>query len=248
MSLSVPSDQLSPIKASNIDMSAYTQGSMWCGGSGGLGILTLGNGLSTDGTVFSCTITNVSQLTNDANYITAGGAPVQSVNGQTGAVTIAANTFSAPLVNTSGVVSLSYSTGLQNTAGSLTTVPRSFSYPTRSIVTTTASTGFQPGSSRDCEASYAVQITTTSNISSGTQGTIYLEIAATNSTTPSAWSIIDQQTSGQTFSLAVAVQCVQIQSVKLNGVIPAGYYARIRSANTVGTPTFSVLVSAEVLI
>lgn len=36
-----------------------------------------------------------SQLTNDSNYITASGAPVQSVNGKTGAVTLAASDVGA---------------------------------------------------------------------------------------------------------------------------------------------------------
>jgi hypothetical protein len=39
--------------------------------------------------------TNVSAFTNDAHYITASGAPVQSVNGQTGAVVIPTATASA---------------------------------------------------------------------------------------------------------------------------------------------------------
>ena len=49
---------------------------------------------------------NISDLTNDAKYITASGAPVQSVNGKTGAVSLTANdvgalpsTTTIPVVN-----------------------------------------------------------------------------------------------------------------------------------------------------
>ena len=45
---------------------------------------------------------NVSDLTNDAKYITASGAPVQSVNGQTGAVSLTANDVGA-LPNTTTI-------------------------------------------------------------------------------------------------------------------------------------------------
>ena len=45
---------------------------------------------------------NVSDLTNDAKYITASGAPVQSVNGQTGAVSLTANDVGA-LPNTTPI-------------------------------------------------------------------------------------------------------------------------------------------------
>ena len=49
---------------------------------------------------------NVSDLTNDAKYITASGAPVQSVNGKTGTISLNANdvgalpsTTTIPVVN-----------------------------------------------------------------------------------------------------------------------------------------------------
>lgn len=48
--------------------------------------------------------TAVSELTNDSGYITASGAPVQSVNGQTGAVSLAIPTKTSDLTNDSGYV------------------------------------------------------------------------------------------------------------------------------------------------
>lgn len=51
--------------------------------------------------------TAVSELENDAGYITAAQAPVQSVNGQTGAVTISVPTKTSDLTNDSGYITVS---------------------------------------------------------------------------------------------------------------------------------------------
>lgn len=59
--------------------------------------------------------TNVSAFTNDANYITASGAPVQSVNGQTGAVTVPNTTYTISI--SGNVITLTPSSG---TAQSIT--------------------------------------------------------------------------------------------------------------------------------
>jgi hypothetical protein len=59
--------------------------------------------------------TNVSAFANDANYITASGAPVQSVNGQTGAVTVPNTTYTISI--SGNVITLTPSSG---TAQSIT--------------------------------------------------------------------------------------------------------------------------------
>lgn len=60
---------------------------------------------------------NVSAFTNDANYITASGAPVQSVNGQTGAVTVTDTNTTYTISISGNVITLTPSTG---TAQSIT--------------------------------------------------------------------------------------------------------------------------------
>lgn len=55
--------------------------------------------------------TNVSAFTNDANYITASGAPVQSVNGQTGAVTVTDTDTTYTLSMSGNVITLTPSSG-----------------------------------------------------------------------------------------------------------------------------------------
>lgn len=61
--------------------------------------------------------TNVSAFTNDAHYITASGAPVQSVNGQTGAVTVTDTDTTYTLSMSGNVITLTPSSG---TATSIT--------------------------------------------------------------------------------------------------------------------------------
>lgn len=61
--------------------------------------------------------TNVSAFTNDAHYITASGAPVQSVNGQTGAVTVTDTDTTYTLSMSGNVITLTPSSG---TASSIT--------------------------------------------------------------------------------------------------------------------------------
>jgi hypothetical protein len=55
--------------------------------------------------------TNVSAFTNDAHYITASGAPVQSVNGQTGAVTVTDTDTTYSLSMSGNVITLTPSSG-----------------------------------------------------------------------------------------------------------------------------------------
>lgn len=61
--------------------------------------------------------TNVSAFNNDAGYITASGAPVQSVNGQTGAVTVTDTDTTYSLSMSGNVITLTPSSG---TATSIT--------------------------------------------------------------------------------------------------------------------------------
>ena len=71
---------------------------------------TMNNGLRTTGTVVVPTKT--SDLTNDSGFITSAQAPVQSVNGATGAVTVTVPTKTSDLTNDSGFVTSSGVTGV----------------------------------------------------------------------------------------------------------------------------------------
>lgn len=135
--------------------------------------------------------------------------------------------------------------------GTLATMPvAAFTFdnaPSRSIVTTAAAAnGFQLSSTRNASVYYSVNIATTATIGGASDGYIALEIAATNSTTASDWKEVSRSRNGQTITLAIALQSAQNITAELMNIVPAGYYARLRSVNTSGTPTYTFVSGQEV--
>lgn len=120
--------------------------------------------------------------------------------------------------------------------------------PGRSIVTGTGATGFQVSSMRDAFVTYSPKIVTTATIAGGQDGYTVLEIAATNSATAGDWKELGRVENGQTLSLAIALQSIQPVGAPLTGMVPAGWYTKIRSVNVTGTPTFSSVSGQEVLL
>lgn len=196
--------------------------------------------------------TAVSQLTNDSGFITSTSAATTyvaktvTVNGHalSGNVTVSASDLSLATVASSG----SY-----NDLSSKPTIPtilaRSFNNtPSHSIVTGTGATGFQVSSSRDAMVNYSVTISTTSSITAGATGVVVLEIAATNSATSTDWVEIGRTSQGQTLGLAIALSITQPIAGQIGGIVPSGYYAKLRSINTAGTPTYAYNSGQEVLL
>lgn len=132
-------------------------------------------------------------------------------------------------------------------------ITRSFNNaPGRSTIVTTAAAanGFQVSSSRDAIVNYSVTITTTVQIGVATNvdGYVILEIAATNSSTAGDWTEIARVSQAQNIGLALALSSAQKGGGQIGGVIPAGYYARLRSVNVAGTPTYTYNSGQEVLL
>lgn len=150
-------------------------------------------------------------------------------------------TFSLATVATTGAYS--------DLTGTPTILPFSFNNTaSRSIVTGTGATGFQVSSSRNSSVNYSVTISTASSITSGALGVVVLEIAPTNSATPSDWVEIGRLSQGQTLGLAIALSITQPIASQVGGMIPAGYYVKLRSINTTGTPTYTYNSGQEVLL
>lgn len=118
---------------------------------------------------------------------------------------------------------------------------------THSFVTSTAATGFQVDPTGIAFVSYSVTISTTATIGGASSGLVYLEICPINSTNPSLWSIVAQTGNSQTITLAVALQSIQTTTSQVSAFVPAGYYARLRSSNVSGSPTFTYNSGAETL-
>jgi hypothetical protein len=103
---------------------------------------------------------------------------------------------------------------------------------------------FQPSTAHDSIVTYSVKIGTTASIGSGQDGEVVLEIATDSAFTQNvqALSIFGN---GQSYTLAVAIQGVQTVTGQLTGVVPASMWARLRTVNNVGTPTFTYRCGQE---
>lgn len=119
---------------------------------------------------------------------------------------------------------------------------RVFAAPTRSL-----NTAFQPSATRDAQVSYSVDIATTVSLSGGAVGTVFLEYADDSGFTTNVVEI-GRTVSGNTGTLVVGLTLNQAATAQLNGIVPAGKYVRLRTANTTGTPTFTYRSSQEVLL
>lgn len=106
---------------------------------------------------------------------------------------------------------------------------------------------FQVSTSRDALVTYSVQITVTASIAGGQNGDIILEIASDSGFTTNVQTLSISGL-GQTYTLAIALQGVQPQTGVLQGYVPAGYYARLRTVNNIGTPSYSYRAGQEVLL
>lgn len=106
---------------------------------------------------------------------------------------------------------------------------------------------FQISTTRNALVSYSVQITVTASIGSGQNGDAILEIASDSGFTTNVQTVAILGNS-QVVTLAIALQSVQSGTGTLVGVVPAGYYSRIRTVNNTGTPAFLMRAQQEVLL
>ena len=123
-----------------------------------------------------------------------------------------------------------------------TTVARSQSAVSRGL-----NSGFQVSTTRDALVNYSVDIACTLSLTTGQTGTVFLEIADDSGFTTNLQEIC-RCVNGNTGSLTVGLNLTQNATGGLNGFIPAGKFVRLRTANTVGTPTFTYRSGQEVLL
>lgn len=130
-------------------------------------------------------------------------------------------------------------------------IPKVFNNnPGRSLVSVAnAANGFQISASRDAFVNYSVTITTAVQIGliTNVDGYAILEICATNSSTGADWTGIGRTPQAQNIGIALALSSTQKGSGQVGGCVPAGWYARIRTINVAGTPTYAMNEQQEVL-
>lgn len=115
---------------------------------------------------------------------------------------------------------------------------RTFSYPTRTL-----NSVFQVSTAQDAQVSYPVDISVTSVLLATTQGTVSLQIADDAAFTTNVKTLC----SG-TAAVGGVASITNVNTATLTGIVPAGKYAKITTANTAGTPSFTGRQGQEVLL
>lgn len=114
-----------------------------------------------------------------------------------------------------------------------------YSYPTRTI-----GTAFQVSTTSDASVHYSVRIANTLTLSGGAAGDIVLEIADDSGFTTNVHEL-GRVGNGNTGTLVVGLTLNDSIAVQVNGDVPAGKYARLRSVTSTGTPTYTYLSGEE---
>lgn len=116
------------------------------------------------------------------------------------------------------------------------------SYPTRTL-----NTMYFPSGNRDTYVNYSIDIACTLSLSGGQAGTVFLEIADDDTFSTNIQEV-SRTVNGNTGTLSLGLAITQNCTAQLSGMIPAAKYAKIRTANTTGTPTFTYRSGQECII
>lgn len=139
-------------------------------------------------------------------------------------------------------VSITVNSGLNTTGTSYPNLVVKLDDPTggnvtRSLVTSTSATGFQPSSTSAMLVTYSIYTQASSALAGNNSADVFLETATTNSTTPGDWTI-----RGQCGSAVVGIISVCAGTASVSCVVQKGSYVRLRqlaagvnSANAVFT-------------
>lgn len=112
--------------------------------------------------------------------------------------------------------------------------------PTATVATRTLNTAFQPSATRPVLVSYAVDVSVTSLLLTGTQGTVALQYADNAGMTTNLVTV-----DGGTNSTGGVLNVTNTGTVKLVALIPVGKYVRITTTTNAGTPAFTYRAGNE---
>ncbi|CCV02148.1 hypothetical protein IIV25_130L [Invertebrate iridovirus 25] len=141
--------------------------------------------------------------------------------------------------------------GLQLTTGagptlSVTGIKTKNSNVARTLQTSTGAVGFQVSATQPSTVYYSVQISTTIAVGGSSTGTVFLEVAPTNSAVAGDWVIDAQISNNQSFAGLLTLSSTQVMCFELSTYVPVGYYVKLRTT-TSGTASFVYQRGTEVL-
>lgn len=153
------------------------------------------------------------------------------------------------VITASDIVWNGYSPFTPSQLGGFLNIPTVNNAPGRSLVTVSAAAnGFQVSATRPSMVNYSVTIVSTASLVGSAVGYDVLEICPTNSAVATDWIEIGRTPNGASVSLAIALTSVSTGGGQVGGMVPAGYFARIRSVNTSGTPTHTLNSQQEAVL
>lgn len=109
------------------------------------------------------------------------------------------------------------------------------------VITRSLNSSFQPSTTRNILAIYSVEISASLTLTSGQDGTVFLETSPDNST----WTTQAQSRGSNTGALTIGINTTQVTGSVLICFVPAGYYVRLRTVNNTGTPVFTYVRGKE---
>ncbi len=212
---------------------------LWCDGSGWVDVTTsLNNVITSASTINAGLGAKVNQTTYNALVASTTTA-------------IEAKVSASALTSLTGIVngkqaSLGTSATTTYLRGDLawTTLPvasRTINSQARSL-----NSCFQVSSTKDALVTYSVDIASTLSLTGGQTGTVFLEYSD-NSGCSTNTTEVSRFVNGNTGTLTIGLNITQNATGTLTGMVPAGKWVQLRTANTAGTPAFTFRSGQEVL-
>lgn len=133
----------------------------------------------------------------------------------------------------------------QSNTGAVDFIKNKPASPSQSSATRSLNSVFQVSATRNSQVVYSVSISNTVSLSGGSAGGVVLEIA-TNSAFTTGVQELSRVSNSNTGTLVIGLVLTDAVAQNVKGYIPAGYYVRLRTFNTVGTPTYGYVSGQEV--
>lgn len=120
------------------------------------------------------------------------------------------------------------------TPTNFTSTARTFTYPSRAL-----NSCFQISATNDAEFHYNVDVTAALSLVSGQTGTV-AATSYTNSGCSAGAQLLTSKQNSNTGTLSIGVSTSQLVTLSVDGMLPAGKWVKIATAQTTGTPSFAI--------